>query len=180
MGAGLLTDCTGLSLAVRAGFKGLYTERWELFVGHFCILSIMRGNKRILSLSWLICVLVCLHWCLCVTKGENLMCTVRSGWLGVHAFEIEVCISYYDCILKHVVKLDNGTFAHHLWRWGVKKINDFQGWSRDWPIYTCSALPLALNFCWYLLLNKYIQGTSSNANISTLIVNLQQAILKVP
>lgn len=96
MGAGLLTDCTGLSLAVRAGFKGLYTERWELFVGHFCILSIMRGNKRILSLSWLICVLVCLHWCLCATKGENLMCAVRSGWQGVHAFTIEVRISYYD------------------------------------------------------------------------------------
>lgn len=78
MGAGLLTDCTGLSLAVRAGFKGLYTERWELFVGHFCILSIMRGNKRILSLLRLICVLVCLHWCLCVTKGEsNVRGTVR-------------------------------------------------------------------------------------------------------
>lgn len=88
MGAGLLTDCTGLSLAARAGFKGLYTESWELFVGHFCILSIMRGNKGILSLSWLICVLVCLQWCLCVTKGENLMCVGQSVWLVMPAFEL--------------------------------------------------------------------------------------------
>lgn len=88
MGAGLLTDCTGLSLAVRAGFKGLYTESWELFMGHFCILSIMRGNKGILSLSWLICVLVCLQWRLCVTKGESLMCVGWCGWLEIHAFKL--------------------------------------------------------------------------------------------
>lgn len=59
MGAGLLTDCAGLSLAVRVGFKGLYRggggRRWLL--GHSCILSIMRVIKGFRAPSGLIWVL---------------------------------------------------------------------------------------------------------------------------
>lgn len=77
MGTGLLTDCAGLSLVVRVGFKGLYTARWERSAGHFCILSIMRGNKGILSLSRLICVLVCLERVLVCERGVELCVCVR-------------------------------------------------------------------------------------------------------
>lgn len=77
MGTGLLTDCTGLSLVVRVGFKGLYTEGREHSAGHFCILSIMRGNKGILSLSWLVCAPVCLEGCMCVREGSHAVCVRR-------------------------------------------------------------------------------------------------------
>lgn len=90
MGTGLLTDCTGLSLVVRVGFKGLYTERWEHSAGHFCILSIMRANKGILSLSWLICVLVCLERVLVCERGVELcMCARRKS---VHSVCMCVCM----------------------------------------------------------------------------------------
>lgn len=93
MGTGLLTDCTGLSLVGRRGFKGLYIERGEHLAGHLCILSTTRGNKGILSLSWLICVLVCLLGCLCVCMKERALC-VREK---VNVRAVCACKSVWIC-----------------------------------------------------------------------------------
>lgn len=61
MGTGLLTDCTGLSLAVRVGFKGLYREGEGSArccrATPACILSIMRVIKGFQAPSGLIWLL---------------------------------------------------------------------------------------------------------------------------
>lgn len=49
----------------------VYIQTGEHLVSHFCTPSTTRGNKGILSLQWLICVLVCLLGSLCMCESKS-------------------------------------------------------------------------------------------------------------